>query len=61
MEAQTINVLLVEDDHDDYVLLKDLLSEVLHYRYRVTWESNWDSGLAALLTDKFDVCLIDYL
>jgi signal transduction histidine kinase len=57
----TIRVLLIDDDEDDYITIRDLLlSEIDHGKYTLTWKSNYQDGIAALRSSKFDVCLLDY-
>ncbi len=55
-----ISVLLIEDDEDDYCLACDLLESVTTQDYEVEWRDNHASGLEALQSGQFDVCLIDY-
>jgi signal transduction histidine kinase len=60
VKERKIKVLLIEDDEDDYILVRDLLSEVPHIEYDVQWASNYDQGLEAIETPSHDVCLLDY-
>ena len=60
MKQETIKVLLIEDDEDDYLLTSDLLGEVKDVRYDIQWVSKYDGALATLCSGDFDVCLIDY-
>ena len=55
-----VSVLLIEDDEDDYFLTCDLLDSVPTQGYDVTWKSDPESGLSALQSGDYDVCLIDY-
>jgi signal transduction histidine kinase len=56
-----IRVLLVDDDHDDYVLTRDLLAEGVHNRYEVDWMSSYDEALERICKDEHDVYILDYL
>ncbi|HKX84544.1 MAG TPA: EAL domain-containing protein [Pyrinomonadaceae bacterium] len=60
MNKDILKVLLIEDDEDDYILTTGLLNEVAETEYAVTWISKYADGLAAILADDHDVCLIDY-
>jgi len=60
MKQETIKVLLIEDDEDDYLLTSDLLGEVKDVRYDIHWVSRYDDALATLRGGDYDVCLIDY-
>ncbi|MBN2507802.1 MAG: response regulator [Verrucomicrobia bacterium] len=55
-----IRVLLVEDDEDDYILACNLMGDIARQRYQVDWHKTFDSGLAAAVRNRHDVCLFDY-
>ncbi|KAB7732465.1 PAS domain S-box protein [Rudanella paleaurantiibacter] len=55
-----IRVLLVEDDEDDYVLTRTLVSSRENANIRLEWIDNYDSALKAIQRNEFDVYLIDY-
>jgi diguanylate cyclase (GGDEF)-like protein/PAS domain S-box-containing protein len=57
---ESIRVLLVEDDEEDYVITRDLLAAEDHVRFEVDWCSDYDSGLAAIREQRHDVYLVDY-
>jgi signal transduction histidine kinase len=56
----SLKVLLVEDDEDDYILTRDLLSRIGGERFGLEWATTYEHGLARLLEDTFDICLLDY-
>ena len=55
-----IAVLLVDDDADDYLLTKDLLSKLDGDRYDIQWVSDHRSALRAAHEGEHDVYLVDY-
>lgn len=59
MAEAAVKVLLVEDDEDDYVITRKLLSRVEGASYELTWVKDYRSGLDALLGGGHDVCLLD--
>jgi signal transduction histidine kinase len=59
MKLREFQILLIDDDEDDYVNLCGLFSEISGSKYHVTWKSNYNEGLKALQTETFDVCLLD--
>ena len=59
-KERKIRVLLIEDDEDDYILARDLLSEVPHVDYDVQWVASYGQGLEAIEMPAHDVCLLDY-
>lgn len=56
----TLNVLLIEDDEDDYFITRSLLSKAQVIDCELTWKSTFEDGLDALLTEQYDACLVDY-
>jgi signal transduction histidine kinase len=56
----SLKVLLVDDDEDDYVFTRDLLAEIGGERFAVEWAETYERGLARLLEDPFDICLLDF-
>ncbi len=53
-------VLLVEDDEDDYVLTRILLSEIPGRRFVLHWARTFEDGLEQLCRNEHDVALVDY-
>jgi len=60
MDRERLNVLLVEDDEDDQILVRDLLDELKHVDLTLHWETTYEGARAALQTGDHDVCLMDY-
>ncbi len=60
MNSRRLNILLVEDDEDDYVLVRDLLSEIEAWKFDLEWVATYDAALEAFQRNRHDVCLIDY-
>ena len=60
MKIDQIRVLLVEDDEDDYILIRGLLESVPAVRFDIEWVSNFDAGMQAIKARTYDVCLLDY-
>jgi two-component system cell cycle sensor histidine kinase/response regulator CckA len=55
-----VQVLLVEDDEEDYLLTKDLLGRLDGTRHVLHWVSDSRSALRVVEGSVFDVCLVDY-
>jgi CheY-like chemotaxis protein len=60
MDGGTIKVLLIEDDEDDYVLIRDLLSEVKNTEYVIEWVRSYDEASKRMACPEALVCLMDY-
>jgi PAS domain S-box-containing protein len=56
----SIRVLLIEDDEDDYLLTRDLLSAVSESSFEIDWRASYAAGAAGLAEGRHDVCLLDY-
>ncbi len=60
LATRVVDVLLIDDDEDDYVLTTDLLAGSGDPTFRVEWVSDPKKGLEVLLEDRHHVCLLDY-
>lgn len=61
MRAPRLRVLVVDDDEDDYILIRDMLAEIEGTSYSLEWCANSESGLEQLRRGGHDVYLVDYL
>ncbi len=59
-KQEKIRVLLVEDDEDDYVLTRTLVSAPENATIRLDWIDNYADALEAIQRKQFDVYLVDY-
>jgi signal transduction histidine kinase/HPt (histidine-containing phosphotransfer) domain-containing protein len=60
MKIDTIKILLIDDDEDDYILTRELLSEVKAGKYELDWASSFEEGLKIVKRGEHHVCLVDY-
>ncbi len=61
MEGETVRVLLVDDDEDDFVMARDLLAEIKSAaRFDLEWIATYDEALERMRQCVHDVCLLDY-
>jgi diguanylate cyclase (GGDEF)-like protein/PAS domain S-box-containing protein len=58
--AEPINVLLVEDDEDDYLITREMLAAQERVRFSVDWCADFRTGLDSILQQRHDVYVIDY-
>src|SRR5258706_480251 len=58
--GESLKVLLVEDDEDDYILARGLFREIKGRPIDIQWVSTFDKGLAAMIANQHDICLVDY-
>jgi len=60
VKRETIKVLLIDDDEDDYILTRELLSEVKVGKYALDWAPSYEEGLKVAGRREHHVCLVDY-
>ncbi len=58
--ANSLRVLLVEDDEDDFVLTRELFHDFHGASVQIDWKQTWAAGLEAMVRNQHDVCLVDY-
>src|SRR5688572_17245710 len=60
MPEKLVRVLLVEDDHDDYLLTRDLFDELPAGEYTLDRVATYGDAIEALTRCEHDLYLIDY-
>jgi diguanylate cyclase (GGDEF)-like protein/PAS domain S-box-containing protein len=60
LAKDSLKLLLVEDDEDDYLLTSEVLCEIAGVDIAITWVTTLEAALDVLHTQCFDVCLSDY-
>ncbi len=60
MNTPKINVLLIEDDEDDYLITDELLSDIKRVSYHLEWVTTYDEALDLMNICQHDVYLVDY-
>jgi PAS domain S-box-containing protein len=58
--SKSISVLLVDDDQDEYFLLKETVHEFRRLSVRLDWISSVDKAKKSIVEGHYDVYLIDY-
>ena len=60
MSKNCWNILLVDDDEDDYIVTRDLLEETERGDFQLDWVDSYDLALEAIANQQHDVYLFDY-
>ncbi len=60
MDFSRLKVLIIEDDEDDYVFIRDILSEIEYYGCDVEWVRTFDAAREELSRCRHDLYLLDY-
>ncbi len=60
MTERPIRVLLVDDDEDDYVMTRELLSEAGTGAFQLDWVFDYEKAIEAIERREHAVYLLDY-
>ncbi|HUA19457.1 MAG TPA: ATP-binding protein [Bryobacteraceae bacterium] len=60
MERPELRVLIADDDEDDYLITRDLLSQIGRPKFRTDWAPSYRAALQAIELNQHDVYLFDY-
>ncbi len=60
MSSRELKVLLIEDEENDYIWVRDMLSDITSVRFRLDWVSTYEEAVAELCRFHHDVSLLDY-
>ncbi|MFC1853858.1 putative bifunctional diguanylate cyclase/phosphodiesterase [candidate division CSSED10-310 bacterium] len=60
MDDQHLKILLVDDDEDDYIITRDLLTEIKNVHYVLDWVSTYEEALQIFDRNEHDVYLLDF-
>lgn len=59
-DKQRVRILIVEDDEDDFILAKSLLSQSETWEFEIEWANGADTAEQILNERRHDICLMDY-
>lgn len=60
MVRKDIRILMIDDDKDDFMIVRDIIKDVVHHKYTIDWRPSYEEGLKSIAEKKHDVYLIDY-
>ena len=61
MKDKTLQLLLVEDDQDDYLIMDNYLSELMGWNIEHHWVDSPDIALEKSISQPYDICFVDYM
>jgi len=56
----SVRVLIIDDDEEDFEIIRDLISSIPEQYFQIDWCKNYESGSKALSHPKHDIYFIDY-
>ena len=60
IEGPLLQILLIDDDEDDFVITRDLLAEIRGDLFKLEWASSYEAGLSTMQQNLHDVYLVDF-
>jgi signal transduction histidine kinase len=60
LRDEKIRIMLVDDDEDDYVVMRGILSDIKPWKVNLQWAQSYDQALKSIKPGLFDLCLMDY-
>jgi signal transduction histidine kinase len=60
IDMHPIKILLIDDDEDDFILIRDMLKETDRALFKVDWAPRYEQAITALRRNEHDICFLDY-
>ena len=61
IKENTIKLLLVDDDEDDFYLTSDYIKDIQGQNFEIDWAFSFDNALEKIKRKKYDLCFFDFL
>ncbi len=61
MAKDPLHILHLEDDEEDYILIRDLLEDTDQQTYEIDWIPSFEDAKGKIALDGYDICLVDYM
>ena len=61
MVSETVRILLIDDDEQAFLTVREMFTQVDPKRFSVDWVATYVDGRAALKADDYDLYLLDYV
>lgn len=58
--SKPIQVLLVDDDEDDFLIIRNFIAKIHNTPFKLQWESNLEKASGLIAEKSHDIYLIDY-
>jgi diguanylate cyclase (GGDEF)-like protein len=57
---RTTKILFIDREHGEYLLIADILSQVRNVNYKLVWCDQLETAASKILSNEFDVILLDF-
>ncbi|WP_192821843.1 hybrid sensor histidine kinase/response regulator [Rufibacter sp. LB8] len=58
--SDPIKILLIDDDEDDYIITRDIISDIPARKYSLDWTASFTEALEIIAEKRHDIYLVDY-
>jgi response regulator of citrate/malate metabolism len=59
-QTNTIRILIIDDDEDDFFILSEYIKKIPGYQFQVDWIFLYNEALQSLCDAKYDLYFVDY-
>jgi diguanylate cyclase (GGDEF)-like protein/PAS domain S-box-containing protein len=60
LEEERLKILIIDDDEEDFMIIRDFLFDVREVDYQVEWVGNYQAALERITLQNYDTCFLDY-
>lgn len=53
-------ILMIDDDEEDFMIVRDIIHEIDHHKYTIDWVSSYEDGLKTISEKRHDIYLVDF-
>ena len=58
-DKNIIKILYIENDEEDYEIIKEIISDIKYQKYEIIWISSYEKAVVEMRKDIYDLFLID--
>src|SRR5436190_10586468 len=56
----TVNVLIIDDDEDDFFITSDLILQIPDNNFKIDWCYNYEQGVELIQSHRYNIFFVDY-
>jgi PAS domain S-box-containing protein len=58
--SNTIKVLIIDDDEDDFLITSDLIRQIPENNFKIDWCYNYNQAIGSIKSSAYDIYFVDY-